>query len=321
MPKRVVITNGEWLILFRNPKDSFLQAENIQSNNVLVYSNLEEIKEKYREIYGFLEYQKVLNEAPPLTIGEIAFYVAPDEALQILHGIKLKYSEEPEFYYERTPVIKVLPILYLRTQFDTWLLVESNNPCKMPFEMENLADHLNEVQQIASNLLSKLNTNLNTNLIPTTIESYFEDTVSFEILHCVTAHRIQSHPEHDEYLIITGQYTHYFKLIPTVLNCPHHTWALSKQKNVASLVSIQSRSVEPRSFFKDNEIHHCNHLEVENAKSSQITSQNSDRCGLRSGSNYDAFCEIWKFETRLCCRTCVFENVCTKTQVFNLPCE
>jgi hypothetical protein len=34
------------------------------------------------------------------------------------------------------------------------------------------------------------------------------------------------------------------------------------------------------------------------------------------------FCEIWKFEEHLCCRTCAFEEVCTKAEVFSgLPCK
>ena len=33
------------------------------------------------------------------------------------------------------------------------------------------------------------------------------------------------------------------------------------------------------------------------------------------------FCEIGRFEWHLCCRTCAFEEVCTKAEVFHLPCQ
>jgi len=41
---------------------------------------------------------------------------------------------------------------------------------------------------------------------------------------------------------------------------------------------------------------------------------------LESGEEGQAFCEIWCFEQHLCCRTCVFEEVCAKSEVFRLPC-
>lgn len=57
------------------------------------------------------------------------------------------------------------------------------------------------------------------------------------------------------------------------------------------------------------------------AKSQTVTAKNRERCGPRSSRDGEAFCEIWSFERRLCCRTCVFEPVCTKAQVFHLPCQ
>ena len=58
------------------------------------------------------------------------------------------------------------------------------------------------------------------------------------------------------------------------------------------------------------------------AKSCRITLENRDRCGSRSSGEQGAFCEIWRFEQHLCCRTCAFEDVCTKAEVFQgLPCK
>ena len=72
--------------------------------------------------------------------------------------------------------------------------------------------------------------------------------------------------------------------------------------------------MNPRAFFVSGEPHHCAHSVVADAKFSVITDANAPVCGPRSGSRGQAFCELFRFETRLCCRTCAFESVCTKTR-------
>jgi hypothetical protein len=320
IPRRVVLTNGNWLIIFKDPSDSFFVTGTCHPDNILVYENNNDIGQNYQEIFRWLEYQRVLNEAPSLTIEEIAFYISPGEITQISHGLKLKYFEYVSFF-ENSPRIIIRPILFLRTYFNSFLLIESQAECELPAEIEQLNNHLEAVKQEAVKLLDNTNKNLNANLTPISIEDYFEDEESFEIFRGVTVTEIRTHPQHDEYLIITGQHTHYLQLEPTVSNCSHHDWATSKQTGSIPLVQIQTRSVTNRSYFKTGEKQHCVHAGVERAKSCQITDENKKRCGSRSGSTFDPFCEIWRFETRLCCRTCVYENVCTKAEVFNLPCS
>jgi hypothetical protein len=320
VPRRVVLTSGNWLIVFINPSDSFFQSGDQNPEYIFVYETRDAIEEKHKEIFGFLEHQIVLNEAPYLLVEEISFYVAPEELIQTLHGIRLKYSEDPD-YYEASPRIKIMPILLLQIRNGSWLTVESRNYYPLPFNIEDLPSHLELINNVGLNLLNQINSFLSITLVPTTIEEFYNDLESFEILKGVTHKIIKESPEHDEYLIITGQNTHYFNLKPSVLNCSHHIWAQSKHRGVATPISIQSRSVKPRSFFVDGEDQHCSHVGVEAAKSCQITLENKDRCSPRSGGLYDPFCEIWSFETRLCCRTCIYENICTKASAFNLPCS
>lgn len=316
-PRRVVITNGSWLIIFINPQDSFLHTGTVDPDNILVFENIEQ---SYQEIFRWLEYQRVLNEAPPLLIEEIAFHIISNEVAQIFHGVKLKYFEHPSFF-ENSPRIIIRSILLLRTNFNSWLIIESQSESELPSKIEELESHIEDVNVKAVKLLNDTNQSLNANFVPTSIEDYFEDKEFFEIFRGVTFTEIRIHPRHDEYLIITGQHTHYLHLEPTIPNCPHHDWATSKQTGAVPLVQIQSRSVKNRSYFTTGEKQHCIHAGVERAKSCQITENNKERCGLRSGGTFDAFCEIWRFETRLCCRTCVFENVCNKAEVFILPCS
>ena len=320
VPKRVILTNGNWLIIFKDPADSFLETGTYHLKNVLVYTDRNDIEANYKEVFDYLEHQKVLNETPPLSFEELFFHLSPNDVFQILHGLKLKYVQYPGFY-ENSPRINVMPVLFVRSKYDDWILVESRESHEMPFEEEKFGEHLETINNIAIDLLNKINKKLPVAIAPTTIESHFEDKEFFEMLKGVRHKKIDTVLQHDDFLIVTGQHTHYFRLQPSVIGCPHHNWAKSKQKGCSTPIAIQSRSINPRSFFITGEDQHCNHIGVESAKASQITIDNKERCGLRSADITEAFCEIWRFETRLCCRTCIFENVCTKAKIFNLPCS
>jgi len=155
------------------------------------------------------------------------------------------------------------------------------------------------------------------------LESHYTDTDAFETLRGVTVIRrgIPS-PKSQEFLVVTGDNTHYLLGEPTVPNCPYHDWVRSMNDGYeAGNAAINKRSTSPRSFFFSGEPHHCAHRDVAAAKASQITPANRESCGLRSGKVLEAFCEIWRFEEHLCCRVCAFQEVCTKAQAFNLPCE
>jgi hypothetical protein len=321
VPRRVVITNGNWLILFRDPMDAFSKAGNSNPENIVIFKERSEIEAKYQEIFGLLEHQHVLKETPPLDVGEIGFFIGTDEVTKILHGLKILYINEPSFL-DTQPCLKVLPVLFVRSNNGAWFTVKAVTPeLKIPIEVSEIESHLETLGTHSTELLNTVRANLAIEIEPTTIEDHYENEVDFEILPGVVHTRVQTPPEHDQYQIVTGQHTHYLLFEPRVSNCPHHKWVESNKQYCAVPVSIQSRSVEPRSFFIDGENHHCNHRSVNAAKSSQITQGNRLRCGPRSGREFDPFCEIWKFETRLCCRTCIYQNVCSKAEAFNLPCH
>ena len=81
-----------------------------------------------------------------------------------------------------------------------------------------------------------------------------------------------------------------------------------------------TRSTEPRSFFKSDELHHCTHAGVERAKRCSVDRSNRLVCGPRSARDGGAFCEIGRFESHLCCRACAYEGVCSRSRLLVLPC-
>jgi hypothetical protein len=316
VPKRVVITNGDWLILFLQPAEAFVLEDECDPRSILVFRTSDEILEGSAVLYSKLEHQAVLAGAPVLRPVEIPFHIEPSHIQNAMHGLRLRY-EQAKAIYQREPMIYVAPVLFLRTILGAWLRVESSaKQYSIPHDPDKLPTHLEDVRAGAYSLLTETCQILHTKLTATSLEQHFADSDSFD-----TQHAIVKLPD-DQYWIVTGSQTHFLIREPTVPNCPYHSYGHAHNEGVAAQPGpVLQRSVDPRSFFFSPETHHCAHQNVALAKSQSVTTKNRERCGPRSSRDGEAFCEIWGFESRLCCRTCVFEPVCTKAQVFHLLCH
>jgi hypothetical protein len=318
IPRRVVLTNGEWLILFLQPSDAFLQDDDhpCPPEAILVFKDANEIANRSAELCRFLEHQHVLDEVPFLAPGDIAFHVTGPSVRTAMHGLRLRY-EQSHALKVPSPIIHVAPVVILRTELGATIRVENpDEQFELPHAREQLGVHLTTVASAAQKLLRDIGDRLERPLTPAAIEDHFNDPQSFGARKTVTR------SSGDEYFLVTGQHTHYFRAEPSVPDCPYHEWGKSNSEAVAAPPApITISSVKDRSFFFSGQTHHCAHAHVLQAKSNEITAANRTRCGPRSGEDGEPFCEIWSFEQRLCCRTCAFETVCTKTQVFRLPCE
>ena len=317
VPRRVVLTNGDWLILFLDPFDAFLEGGTHNPNLIIVFLDRSDIEKRYYELFRHLEHGRVSGETTALTPRELLFYFDPGTVDRAMHGLHLRYIEEHGIYQTK-PVIKVAPIVFLRSLYGGWLHVEatSQEENELPHQKELLSYHLCQVQEAARELLDQVNKVLQTSLQPFPLSKHYKDEDAFEPIRGV----VEYGP--DEFLVVTGDKTHYLVPEPSVPDCLYHDWTVCDTNGVgANPGPIVKRSVEPRSFFVSGELQYCAHRDVISAKANQITVHNRDRCGLRSGEEGQAFCEIWRFEQHLCCRTCVFEEVCAKSAVFRLPCS
>ncbi|MDA8397969.1 MAG: hypothetical protein M0Z29_09005 [Actinomycetota bacterium] len=326
-PARAVITNGDWFILFLDPADSFLEAGARDPAKILVIEGSggwdpnalqaapSEMERRYTEVFEHLEYQRVLGKAPTLSPGTVAFNIQSQNVRRVMHGLKLRY-EKLRNVHTPSPHISLAPVLFLQSQFGTWLTVDASNAqFELPHEEKLLAQHLADVEAASKALLAQMNRALGTSIAPTELTSHYADAASFETLSAVRE------TSDDEYVVVTGDETHYLRAKPTVSKCSFHDAAASFKRGVGMAPAIMARSLQPRAFFISGENHHCAHQEVWAAKASPITAANEAGCGSRSGKQGQAFCEIWRVDQYLCCRACVFESVCTKAAVFHLPCH
>ncbi len=323
VPERVILTNGDWLILFTDPVDAFLSDDGPTPEKILSWQNRDDLERNYVEIFRWLDYYAILQETPSLTIIDLPFFINKNAVDEVMYGLRLNYIEVRSMF-RPSPRIEVLPILFIGSRVGAWLHVEDGNEkllCEIPHDYTKLSEHLAQVDSVAKSLLEKLNLILEIDFAPSPLLAHYnKEEEEFSDLPGVT--EIQNSEGATEFLIVTGDKPHFLLPVPTVPECPHHDGLQSQDLGVGcNPEPIRKRSVhDPRAFFISLESHHCAHREVAIAKNCQITKENITRCGNRSGKDGQAFCEIVSFEEYLCCRTCVFEEVCTKAEVFHLPC-
>ena len=314
-PERVVVTNGEWMVVFLAPDDAFLGSKSVDAGEILVYRDWDEIDGRHAEVFLQLEHARVAGHRPALRAGEVAFQIAGEYVDRAMHGVRVTYAEKPG-NYDRWPTISVAPLVHLRSRFGMWFQVEDpGHDYFVPDAEDALPGHLADVKVAASTLLSEVSASLGKSLVPTPLADHYRSD-DFNSLRGF----VEGEP--GRFVLATGEATHYLRSEPTVPDCPFHSWMSCDADGVAANPGpLRVASIKPRAFFPTDRLQHCAHQQVIDRKASPITEANAERCGPRSGNPGNAFCEIWRFETHLCCRTCAFEDVCTAAEVFRLPCQ
>ncbi len=325
-PRRVAITNGSWLILFLDPTQTFVNG-NINSDTIVAFINPNEIYNKAAEIWEYLEYTNVAGtiESRSCDLGELPFHVDPGIIKKITLGLKLIYFESPTQYKPR-PQINILPIVLIGSQDDLWIYVYRNKHqgFDLPHKYEELGNHLREVNHYITNLVAEVAQQIQIRVDLSPITAHFEqDENLFNEFRAVNNLTVYPDRGNQMFIIVTGTNPHFIRETPSVIDCRYHAWKNSREEGVAATDApvVMASTIMPKSFFLDGQNHHCTHATVLTAKTSQLNHENRQRCGLRSNPDGSAFCEIIHIEEHLCCRTCVFEDVCTKAELFHLPCN
>jgi hypothetical protein len=317
-PMRAAITDGNWLVIFEDPGDSFGAAGTRDLRFVHAFTDKADVDDRYDLVFRLLYQRFVSRFAPDVLPGAIAGLIDPAKVVQLLHGLLLRYATS-ETVGGLIPTISVTPTILLRSDTGSWIRVaRSNDVYVLPYRYSELSTHLQEVRAAAELLLARVHEQLGQRLQPATLDEHYADDEAFEGMPGIEEMQRKS----DLFRIVTGRFTHYLLPDPTVPNCPYHDFAKSVELHCqAGELPIINRSIEtPRSYFTNTQLHHCCHEDVDAAKHIIISDENKLRCGVRSGRRGDVFCEIAPFDEFLCCRTCCFQQVCTATQVLRLPC-
>jgi hypothetical protein len=320
-PVRAAITDGNWLVIFERPEDSFAQGGKLNPDFIHVFTSAEEIIERYNRVFELLDEREVSRKAKALPPGAIRGAVDPNRVVSLLHGLRLRYTSS-ETVGQPVPTITVMAAILLRSDAGSWFkvahgVIDTESIRFLPYRYEALTEHLEVVRIDAERLLQRVQHWLGRPLQPATLLHHYADD-AFEGMH-----GIEEIPGREgDFWIVTGQATHFLLSAPQEIVCPFHDFGPARELQRQALESplINPSIKGPRAFFTNGKAHHCCNEDVSAARHVLIEEQNIERCGTRSGRNKDVFCEIAPVEELLCCRLCAFQQVCSSSDILILPC-
>lgn len=321
-PRKVLITNGEWLVLFSAPTNAFAptSTNSLSPSSVYIFQSKKEILQHSNILFEELEYSKLSRSQLPISATQLPFVISPAQVRGYMFGLRVLHVREPRLY-EAVPRITVAPVLFIQSIDGSLVAVEASQDFDIPRGNDAaLSTHLREVDAAAQRLKREAESMLGIALPVRSISEHFGDAIAFALRPATFRGEDRDDSTRD-YILMTGEHTHFLVLNQSYHDCRYHGQRAAHEDGVAPLHAIRIPSVHPKAFFPDQSPRHCAHRSVYLLKEGPLTGDNRGRCGSRSAPNGGPFCEIWSIDTYLCCRACVYQDVCTSAETFRLPCR
>ncbi|GEL75058.1 hypothetical protein [Myxococcus virescens] len=318
--KRVVITAGRWLIIFKNPLTAFIKDSGPDPTEIYCYVSPAEILERHREIYNLLDRRRLIDTLPlTMPLGEALEVLRPASVTQAYRGVvvatRMTGGMRSEF-----PHRVVYPALVLLSGGRTFAVVDYNsNPAYEPREASQLHAFINNLTEKANHFQERVLNALNrTDLRMTPASDFpidiremesgaefapeFGSTVALAPTAPLRPQLVRQTGERNaqyEFLVITGQSWFYKEVSPTGPECEFHNFRMAKSRGVAQAQGRFDHAAD--SFTISDDPQNCEH---------------ADLLGLRRSR-----CHVKEIESHLCCRTCIFHGTCwDAAELGRLPC-
>ena len=320
--QRVVITSGQWLIVFTNPVATLVTDASPNAADIRCFVSFEDLELRHGEIYRLLARPRLVNTLPlVLELPEALGLLDPAAIDALYRGVvvttKLSGAERSPY-----PTRTVYPAVVLISAGRSFAVADfGGDQLEEPRKVGGLSDFLAALQtrgdQFQGRVLNRLGRpDLPTSAVtsyPTSIYDAAEAADDPPVPTSTTAMVAANTPERPQlvrtvgerpsdttYLVITGEEWFHKRLKPFGPECGFHSFLVARNERVSA--GQAKAEVQPNSFTTTPEQQHCEHVDI---------------LGLRQN-----LCQVQVIETHLCCRVCVFYEVCwpTAEDRAKLPC-
>ncbi|WP_084805760.1 hypothetical protein [Duganella sp. HH105] len=306
---RAVVTSGQWLVVFKRPVATF-RNEPPSANDIEVFRKVDFVA-RARELYSLLSVTTLCAELPfRIRATQVLNYVTPGAIVDCFHALHLSYEASGSQLFSLRPRILIYPAIVLRRDDDALLtVIESAEPLELTYRRgiedlnQALEPHLVEVASAAEALLRRVNEQLGRDVPTSSLDEFPGYPISAGTDGIKRKSLVRRHPTAlDHWVLITGKATHFLKAAPEIA-CRFHRWKECHAEGEAGDTGAVSmpRTGRPRSFFIDEQPHHCAHQGIQDRRETR--------------------CQIPLIDERICCKSCLFATVCwTSAQRPPLPC-
>jgi hypothetical protein len=294
---RAVISSGQWLVVFIDPVSAFVEGP-AQSTSIRFFER-ETFKNEASDIYRLISRDSLITETPAsVRPTEILKFLTSNTLDKCFHAVLVSYETAGSTVFGKKPRISIHPALVLQDLAGMLLTVlEASDGEYMDYGADeegadlSLDAHVAMVGEVAAALLRRTSEQLGVELRPSSTVDFGgfskQPLQGPEVLTSL----VKDFPRHkDNWIIVTGQDTHFVRARPD-LACDFHGWgACNAEQRAAGHTAIIRATMSPKALFADDMPHHCAHRDVLDRRESR--------------------CQIPMIDERLCCRSCTFAPVC-----------
>lgn len=309
---RAVLTSGRWMVVFTDPGNAFINPGDVNTAGIKIFL-LENYVEQSTTIFDLLAYHKLVDRPPDyIAVSRVHAFLAAGAVKSVHRALWLRRQDggahfriHPQLYLYAAAVVQ-------RVDGVVVTVLDDHSENAVPHDMNEFAGHLAAVQAASDALLEAIKSELGELPEVSGVEAFpgFVLPPTIDTIVSVVPPRLgpkkallkSYRPRADEFLLVTGVAAHFLLQEPTAAPCAGHDWtmcnALGSSKGPGAVLS---RSVEPMSFFRSGENHHCAHRVLHDRREER--------------------CLVMPFEEFLCCRACVLQCVCwSEAELGGLPC-
>jgi len=298
-------------VIFTDPEDAFIKHGWVNKAAIKVFV-LDECVEQSDTIFDLLAYFRLIRNPPPyITPSRSQAWISAASTKAVYRALWVRRDQSGAHFRIQPQLLLYAATVLERTDGVLVTVLDDRSENSVPHDMDRFNHHFDAVKTASDQLLDAVRKAIG-DLPQTSGVEQFPGFVAPPDRGSIGVVRPPSYegpkllkswpPRADEFLLVTGTAAHFLLQKPTVGSCAGHDWVkcekLGQHKGTGPIVS---RSVQPVSFFKSGEDHHCAHRIVHDRREER--------------------CHILAFDEYLCCRACVLQTLCwPAVELRWLPC-
>lgn len=319
--RRVVITAGNWVIVFEEPIACFVTPGQPITERVHCFPNGDEILLRHVELFEMLHRRRLVDTLPlALDVPEALEFLPPDKIGDCYRAVMVATSARTGAERKKYPTRSVYPAVLVKSSDRWFAILNLDRWAEEPKGSERIEDFLRSLEQAGNDLEGRLRARLGLPLIPRSLDQFpgfpqaqVRQHTSSEVppLPGSTADRAVTGPRRTyvihsgepgapaEYIVVTGTSWFYKSdraTTPSV--CDFHYWKAARNAGVAKGDLQFGCSVA--SFTEDGQDRHCSHGDLRSIRAQH--------------------CHVLPLETHMCCHSCSFVRICWDSDRALLPC-
>ena len=319
---RVVITAGNWIIVFEDPITCFAAAGLPNAERVHCFPSGDEILLRYVELYEMLHRRRLVDTLPlALDIGEALEFLPAQTIGDTYRAVMVATSAASGAERRKYPTRSVYPAVLVNSGTRWFAIIDLNLCVEEPKGNERIDEFLRVLNQAGADLEGRLGARLGRPLVPLPLEQFpgfpedmtrkratipevgpIAGSTTDRAGHQVARTFVVPSGEaaaSAEFVVVTG--TSWFYKSDTANTpsaCRFHFWKSARNAKVASGDAMYGSSVA--SFTEDGQERHCAHGDLRNMRNRR--------------------CHVLPLESHMCCHSCCFVGVCWAADAGRLPC-